>query len=63
MFKCQFCHTQQPPHVSPQMTVVATRAMQYVNHNSEGVIIHSQGWEIVKEIALCPSCASAAVAQ
>lgn len=57
MFNCQGCKAPTGPGVSPVMRVEMTRVTQYKNWSSEGEEIISRGWEIVKEIALCPACA------
>ena|ERR1041385_4517879 len=57
MFVCQGpCHGVVGPKV-PQIAVpVKTKAKQYVYSDEEGTHI-SQGWEIVKEAKVCPTCA------
>lgn len=66
MFKCQVCNTSVGPRVKPTRVIVDTRAVSYHNefqrwnedrNGYENVTVDSIGEEIVREIAVCPTCA------
>jgi len=54
MFKCQKCKKLSAPGEKQKRVVVDTRKRFYTNHKGEPA---GEGWEIVKEVALCSSCA------
>lgn len=49
MFKCNFCHRNIGPRISPIPIVTQRRRRTYPNG--------SIGWEIVKELNACQDCA------
>ena len=51
MFICEECHKVVLPKIKVNRKVVATREKQYRNGSKI-----TQGWEIVKESAVCPQC-------
>lgn len=58
MFKCLKCMTSSPPGVRTSMVVVETRAKNYPSRDLKKDP-GGNGREIVKEIRVCGSCASA----
>ncbi len=57
-FICGQCHKVVDKHISPVMKTIITRSVVYVNYDMDGDEVISPGEEIVKEIAVCPSCAT-----
>ena len=53
MFRCQKCQQLTKPGESQRKMVVERRDKTYILPNGE----ITEGWEIVREIFLCPSCA------
>jgi len=60
MFNCPVCRKTQSRYISPEPFVIKKRAKNYINKIMDefdvGHIKESQGWEIVEEIKICPSC-------
>lgn len=52
MYECQKCGRMVSPRIRQRMLVVSRRDRTYVNEKGET----SQGWEVAKEIAVCPDC-------
>ena len=59
MFKCGMCKKSSKPREMATVKVVEKRVKEYVQKDEYGNPgKESQGWEIVKEIKVCQSCAS-----
>lgn len=58
MFNCGVCHLAIGPRIPPTQVVVETRPTRYLNYDEEGKPIESKGTEIVKEMNVCPDCAT-----
>lgn len=62
MFKCISCKKLQDKYISPVKVILETRERQYTNEvrlEPRGSrVIQSSGWEIVKEISVCPTCST-----
>lgn len=56
MFKCALCHNVIGPKTKATKLVTKTRPATYYN-NVKGKEVITEGWEIVKEILICPECA------
>lgn len=59
MFKCGKCGDQVEARQPQNHIVTQKRHRNYENfikRNYERKVIYSQGWEIVKELAVCPPC-------
>jgi hypothetical protein len=60
-FKCDGCGETQGLHVKPEKVVVEKRPVSYLNRKidpeTEKVTeFVTEGWEIAKELNLCPAC-------
>jgi len=51
-YRCQLCNSLIGPKVRQSKVVTAKREREY--RNEEGKV--SQGWEIVRELKVCPDC-------
>jgi uncharacterized protein YqkB len=58
MFKCGSCRAQQAKGVKTTRLVVERRPKDYtrLDKNGQPVLI-GRGWEIVRELLVCPPCA------
>ena len=54
MYYCGRCKKLQPKGTEQSKLVIDTRQVEY--HNQERV---TKGWEIVREIPICPDCVTA----
>jgi rubredoxin len=69
MYRCERCHTVVPPHTPATLIVVETRPRHYPipdkppkrrGKSPDNWKPHpGDGWEIAKELRVCPSCAAA----
>lgn len=57
MFKCDNCHESAPPKQAPNLIVVESEVVDYVNYNADREPILSVGTQIVFEAKVCDSCA------
>lgn len=53
MFNCHKCQAPTGPRVKPKLRVIESRHREYLNSKGE---VGSKGWEIIKEVNLCPPC-------
>jgi hypothetical protein len=74
VFRCQLCRQAVPPHTPAQRVIVRTRVKKYPFRSAANRIVRVSengkrkerfiddpggvGWEAVRELLLCPSCAS-----
>ena len=54
MFKCEKCGKNIGPSISPVVVITEKREKVYPPRTKEDR--EGRGWEIVKEIRVCPSC-------
>lgn len=56
MFKCQKCDKSIGPYISPIKLIIEKRNRTYEITDGPRAGETSEGWEIVKEMVVCPDC-------